>query len=55
MAIRCLCYRVTPTQNFGAHSQAITHCPSVKVGWREDKALTCRVFNVLPEVGQCRW
>ena len=51
--IRYVCYGVTPIQNFGAHSQAITDCP-VKVGWKEDKALKCRVFTFLPAAGQCR-
>jgi len=44
---------VTPIQTLGPRSQAITNCPSVKVGWKEDKALKCRVFTVLLEAGQC--
>jgi hypothetical protein len=49
--IRNVCYGVTPVQTFDTHSQAFTECPSVKVGWKEDKALKCRVFTVLPEPG----
>jgi hypothetical protein len=50
--IRYVCYGVTPIQTSGVHSQAITDCPSVKVGWKQDKALKCSVFNVSPEAGQ---
>jgi hypothetical protein len=52
-SLRYVFYGVTPIQTFGAHPQAITDCPSVKVGWKEEKALKCRVFTFLPEMGQC--
>ena len=51
-AMRSVCHGVTLIQTFGAHSQAVTDCPSVKVVWKENKVLKCRVFTLLPEAGQ---